>query len=157
MGTPEEREKVPDLLAQHWFFKGFSREDLQSFLRKGREINFSAGRRVLQEGEPAESFYILLAGVVSIKIIRQGQEELILSTLKNPGEIFGWSTLVEEGRFTATAECLENCRLLCFQRGDLEEFFDQHPLIGYKFMRNLARLIWQRLENTRALLVREIS
>lgn len=149
--------EVAEILAQHWFFKGFNREDLNSLLVKGQEVHSPAGSRILKEGEAAESFYILLRGTVSIKIIRQGHEELILSTLQHPGEIFGWSALVEEGRFTATADCLEDCQLICFQRKDLEDFFAQHPKLGYRFMKNLARLIARRLESTRALLVKEIS
>jgi len=65
--------------------------------------------------------------------------------------------LVEEGRFTATAECLEDSRLISFKRKDLEDFFAENPQLGYRFMKNLARLISRRLESTRALLFKEIS
>ncbi len=146
-----------ELIGQHWFFRNFSREDLELLLAQGQEVYYPAGSKVLKEGDPAESFYILLTGAVSIKIIRQGQEEFILSTLKHPGEIFGWSTLVEEGRFTATAECLEDCHLISFKRKDLDDFFAEHPPLGYRFMRSLAHLISRRLESTRALLIKEIS
>lgn len=156
-GSKEGKMKVREILGQHWFFRNFSREDLELMLAQGQEIYYPAGSKVLTEGESAESFYILLAGVISIKIVRQGHEELILSNLRHPGEIFGWSTLVEEGRFTATAECEEDCRLISFKRKDLEDFFAQHPQLGYRFMRSLARLISRRLENTRALLIKEIS
>ncbi|MGB9700074.1 MAG: Crp/Fnr family transcriptional regulator [Thermodesulfobacteriota bacterium] len=149
--------EVAETVGQHWFFKSFTPEELKLLLAKGQQVFFPAGSKILQEGKPAESFYILLAGAVSIKIIRQEHEEFILSTLKHPGEIFGWSTLVEEGRFTATAECLEDCRLISFKRKDLEDFFAEHPQLGYQFMRSLARLISRRLESTRALLFKEIS
>ncbi len=149
--------RMTEIIGQHWFFKSFSQEDLELLVSKGQEIHYSASSRILKEGDPAESFYILLAGAVSIKIIRQEHEEFILSTLKHPGEIFGWSTLVEEGRFTATADCLEDCRLISFKRKDLEDFFAVHPRLGYQFMRSLARLISRRLESTRALLLKEVS
>lgn len=149
--------KGREIIGQHWFFKNFSREDLELFLAQGQEVDYPAGSKILKEGDPAESFYILLTGAVSIKMIRQEHEEFILSTLRHPGEVFGWSTLVEEGRFTATAECLEDCRLISFKRKDLEDFFAEHPALGYLFMRNLARLISRRLERTRALLIKEIS
>lgn len=149
--------EVAEQIGKHWFFRNFSRGDLELLLAQGQEVDYRAGSIILKEGDPAESFYILLRGAVSIKIIRQGQEEFILGTLKHPGEIFGWSTLVEEGRFTATAECLEDCRLISFKRKELEDFFANHPQLGYRFMRSLARLISRRLESTRALLIKEIS
>lgn len=146
-----------EILAQNWFFRGFTPGELEALLACGQEIHCPGGTRILKEGEPAESFYILLTGVISIKIFRPEHGELILSTLKQPGEIFGWSALVEEGRFTATAECLEDSRLISFKRADLENFFLQNPQFGYRFMKNLALLISRRLERTRALLVKGIS
>ena len=83
--------------------------------------------------------------------------ELVLSTLQQPGEIFGWSVFVEEGRSTATAECLEETRILSFKKEDLEDFFAKNPSLGYFFMKRLASLISRRLESTRALLVKQIS
>jgi len=83
--------------------------------------------------------------------------EPMVSSLKRTGEIFGWSALVEGGRSTATAECLEDSRILSFQRKDLEKLFARQPQLGYEFMKRLARLIYRRLENTRNLLLKEIS
>jgi len=144
-------------LARSWFFKGLERGEVDSLLSMGQEILYPAGGKILVEGEPAESFHILVQGTVSIKMQAEEYGELVLSTLKEPGEIFGWSALVEEGRFTATVECLEDCRIVSFQRADLENLFQRNPRLGYRFMKNLARLISRRLDRTRALLLKEIS
>ncbi|MDI6756382.1 MAG: cyclic nucleotide-binding domain-containing protein, partial [Thermodesulfobacteriota bacterium] len=113
--------------------------------------------KVLIEGEPLRAFYVLLKGAVSIKMRLAEHGELVLSTLKETGEIFGWSALVEEGRSTATAECLEETRILSFAKKDIEDLFRRNPALGYQFMKRLATLISRRLQNTRALLVKEIS
>jgi CRP-like cAMP-binding protein len=144
-------------LAKNWFFEGFESAQIDALLAIGQEGSYPAGGKVVVEGEPADSFHILVQGVVSIKMRAEEHGELVLSTLQQPGEIFGWSVFVEEGRSTATAECLKETRVLSFKKGDLEDFFAKNPSLGYFFMKRLASLISRRLENTRALLVKQIS
>ncbi|MDH4265803.1 MAG: cyclic nucleotide-binding domain-containing protein [Deltaproteobacteria bacterium] len=144
-------------LAQSWFFKGFARAQIDTLLANGQEVSYPAGEKVLVEREPAESFHILVQGAVSIKMRIEEHGELVLSTLTQSGEIFGWSALVEGGRFTATAECLEESRIISFKRKNLEDLFTRDPNLGYLFMKRLALLISRRLEGTRTLWLKEIS
>jgi CRP-like cAMP-binding protein len=144
-------------LSGSWFFEGFETDQLDALLRVSREIVCPAGKDIISEGEPAETFYILLAGVVSLKVSALEQGELVLSTLRKTGEIFGWSALVEGGKSTASAECLEESSLLALKKSDLEDLFAANPRLGYHFMKKLASLISRRLEKTRSLLLREIS
>jgi CRP/FNR family cyclic AMP-dependent transcriptional regulator len=144
-------------LTGSWFFKGFPGAQIDALLALGKEVSCPAGGIVLAEGEPAESFHILVQGVVSIKMRTEEHGELVLSTLKEAGEIFGWSALVEEGRSTATVECLKETQVLSFQRQDLEDLFARNPALGYRFMKRLAGLISRRLETTRTLLIKGIS
>jgi CRP-like cAMP-binding protein len=95
--------------------------------------------------------------VISLKMSAREQGELVLSTLRKTGEIFGWSALVEGGKSTASAECLEESYLLALRKEDLENLFTGDPRLGYQFMRKLASLISHRLEKTRSLLLGEIS
>ena len=144
-------------LARIWFFKGFAGPELDALLALGKEILYPAGGIGVLEGEPAEAFHFLVQGMVSIKMRAEEHGELVLKTLKQTGEIFGWSALVEEGRSTATAECLEETKVLSFKKEDLEVLFAKDPALGYRFMKRLAGLISRRLESTRALLLKQIS
>jgi len=149
--------KFREGLAGTWFFKGFEEAQLDALLGLAKEAVFPIGKDIISEGDPAENFYILLAGVVSLKMSAREQGELVLSTLRQTGEIFGWSALVEGGRSTASAECLEESYVLVFKKKDLENLFTKDFRLGYQFMKKLASLISRRLENTRSLLLREIS
>jgi CRP-like cAMP-binding protein len=144
-------------LAGNWFFKGLEGTQIDTLIGLGQYTSYAAGEKVVVEGEPAESFHILVQGAVSIKMRMEQHGEMVLSILKQTGEIFGWSALVEGGRSTATAECLEEARVLSFRKRDLEDLFARDPVLGYCFMKRLAGLISRRLESTRALLVKQIS
>ena len=144
-------------LAGTWFFEGFEKAQLDALLRLAQEMVYPAGEEIVSEGDPAEAFYILLAGVISLKMSAKEHGELVLSTLRQTGEIFGWSALVEGGRSTASAESLEESYVLAFRKKDIEDLFTQDPRLGYRFMKRLAGLISRRLENTRGLLLKGIS
>lgn len=116
-----------EILAQNWFFKDFSETQIDTLLALGREVSFPAGGKVVVEGEPAESFHILLQGTISIKMRVEEHGELVLNTLRRAGEIFGWSALVEEGHSTASTECLEEAKVLSFKKKDLEDLFVRTP------------------------------
>jgi len=144
-------------LTRNWFFKGLSKTQIEALLGVAQQASYAAGERVVVEGEPAESFHILVQGAVSIKMQMEGHGEMVLSILKQTGEIFGWSALVEGGRSTATAECLKDTKVLSFGRKELENLFARNPVLGYCFMKRLAGLVSRRLESTRTLLVKQIS
>jgi CRP-like cAMP-binding protein len=152
-----ERMIFRERLARNWFFKGFSKTQIEALLGLAQQASYVAGEKVVVEGEPAKSFHILVQGAISIKMRMEGHGEMVLSILKQTGEIFGWSALVEGGRSTATAECLEDSKVLSFGRKDLESLFTRDPGLGYCFMKRLAGLVSRRLESTRALLVKQIS
>jgi CRP-like cAMP-binding protein len=149
--------KFREGLAGTWFCKDFEKAQIDALMGLAEEVVYPVGKEIISEGDPAETFYILLAGVVSLKMNAKEHGEMVLSTLRHTGETFGWSALVEGGRSTASAECLEECYVLAFKRKDLENLFAQEPQLGYRFMRKLASLISRRLENARSLLLKEIS
>jgi len=142
---------------QNWFFDGFREKEMATLLSLGCEALHPQGEKIAVQGKPADSFHILIHGMVVVKIETKEHGEMILSTLKKAGDLFGWSALLEEGRSTATVECLEESRILSYRKKDLETLFEQDPKLGYRFMRRLARLISNRLESTRALLIQYLS
>ena len=148
---------TPKELAGKWFFKGFELGQIEALLSLGRPAAYPKGGKILLEGDPADFFGILVKGAVAIRMKAQEHGELVLNTLEEPGEIFGWSALVEEGRSTATVDCLEDTSILRFAKKDAEDLFLKDPVLGYRFMKRLASLIARRLENTRALLVQGID
>jgi CRP-like cAMP-binding protein len=153
----QEEMILETVLRQNWFFEAFEERHLKGLLKLAQEQAFPAGQEIILEGEPAEAFYILLEGAVSIKMSAKEHGEMVLSTLRQTGEILGWSALVEGGRSTASAECLEHTRVLFLRKKDLEDLFTQDPALGYQFMKRLAILISRRLESTRAFLFKGIS
>ncbi len=147
----------PEKLRRNWFFKGFNKAQIEALLALARPAAYPKNGKILLEGDPAEFFYILVEGSVAIKMRAQEHGELVLNTLRQPGELFGWSALVDEGRSTASVECLKKTKILAFKKDDAERLFSNDPALGYLFMKRLAILISRRLENARSLLIGGIT
>ena len=119
--------------------------------------SYDPGTEIFEEGEEAHYLYILKEGNVALVVKTESREEVIVGTIINAGEIFGWSSLVEPYIMTASAICLAKTSLYIVQRKPIEALFLKEPLFGFHFMKKLAALTSKRLRDTRAQLFNYIS
>ena len=75
------------------------------------------------------------------------EKQTIHFTVNQPGEIIGWSALVEPYKYTATAMCKSDTRVVRMSRESLEEIIIQHPSDGLAILRHLTGIISQRLRH----------
>ncbi len=70
-----------------------------------------------------------------------------LSFLKNnPGEMFGWSALVEPNEYTATAQCVKESKVIKVDGELLARVFERHSSEeGLMVMKRLAGVVASRL------------
>lgn len=122
-----------------------------------RRQTHAAGVELFDVGEPARFLYVLESGTVALVIRTGAREEVIISTISKPGDVFGWSALVEPRILTASAECLAETQLLAIDAAELEALFEAQPQEGLTFMRRLAGLIALRLRDTQNRLISSVS
>jgi CRP-like cAMP-binding protein len=65
-----------------------------------------------------------------------------------PGEMLGWSSLVEGARFAATAVVAEPARLVQIDAARLRAICDDDPQFGYEFIRRTMLALANRLTVT---------
>ena len=76
---------------------------------------------VFEKGEEADSMYIIESG--------RAQVELETPIVLEKGDYFGEMGLVNNNPRTATITTLEEVKLLQLKKEDLEELFDEHPVL----------------------------
>ena len=107
------------------------------------------GAVIFREGDPQDDLYIVLEGRVALEIYVPGQGRVRLLTLE-PGEVFGWSSVVPQvRRRTATAVALVPCRLAAVDAPALLRLCGEYPELGCIVMRRLNHVIAKRLLTTR--------
>ncbi len=100
-----------------------------------------------REGDEANDLFFLKEGEIELRFEMPGREtgpEMAISRVK-PGDTFGWSALVPPHRYTLSSYCASTrCAFYRLDRQELLRLFDDHPRIGYIFMRNLTLVIAKR-------------
>ena len=76
---------------------------------------------VFEKGEEADSMYIIESG--------RAQVELENPIILEPGDYFGEMGLINNNPRNATITTLEEVKLLQLKKDDLEELFDEHPVL----------------------------
>ena len=123
-------------------FKGVAHEIMEEIVNICFEGNYAQDTVLFKKGEEAERLYILEEGSVKLIIENGGT---ITFTLDEPGEVFGWSSMVESGHYTASGVCATDIKVLKIERDELDKIFNRHPDVGVKVLKRLAGVISQRL------------
>jgi CRP-like cAMP-binding protein len=125
-------------------FRALKPEAVEAIAKSLVEESRETGQFLFRHGEPAEYLYILVEGRVRLSIGDMGHMTLVVS---NPGDAFGWSSLVQPDHYTASAECLVPCKVSKIGRERLADIFDKDPVSGLQFYKRLVELVAQRLED----------
>jgi CRP-like cAMP-binding protein len=123
-------------------FKGVSQRFITKIATNSDEENLKKNAVVFSKGREASHFYVLVDGAVEISIGKKTGDHF---SVNRPGEIFGWSALVEPYTYTATAKCTEETKVIKISRDLIEHTISEHPAEGLAFLKNLTSIIAQRL------------
>ena len=118
---------------------------------------FQCGEVIHEYGQPVRSVFILNSGAVDILMPKTNR---LLYTVRDPGALLGWSSMVGRTTSSATLRCHEEAVLLRLDKKKLNDIFRRNSACGMVFYRKLSEEIGQRLTNAYqviSLLLGEIS
>ena len=115
------------------------------------------GGVIVTEGRNASALYVVRSGQVAIqqaiRVPHAFRSRRTTIAVCRPGEVVGWSALVEPYKYTGSAVAWESCRLISVDGKMLRRALDTHPELGYKVMRSLSALMSKRLGQTAEALI----
>lgn len=123
-------------------FKGLPQAVLGEIAAVCEEFRLRKGEFALKAGQPADFFYILAEGRARVTI---GERAHIHFVSCDPGDIFGWPSLVDRPVYTASVECLEDCKFLRIPKEKLSQILAGNPSSQADFYKRLAATIGHRL------------
>ncbi len=136
------------ILKVHSFFKDLKKEYLALIVGCATNVVFKPGEIVLQEGKPADRFYLIREGMVTIEVLAGNNEPITIQTLHG-GDILGWSWLIPPYQNRFNCRAVETTKTIALDgrclRGKCEENHD----LGYDLLMRITRVFTQRLEATR--------
>lgn len=93
------------------------------------------GQLVVREGDPADSLFIILQGVVKVFVSDGAGRDMVLGT-QGPGEYFGEMSL-DEGPRSASVQTLEASRFLVVPKAEFRNFILRNPAFALSLIDKL--------------------
>jgi len=138
------RHRVPESgshtmpVASQYLCQGLSAAELDRLRGVCRARSFTAGETIFKAGDPGDSFYFLISGVVDILIRTESKQERRLVTM-SPGMSFGEFALVTDDPRSAHARAASEAACQEVRFADIPED------IKVKLLVNLAKELARRL------------
>lgn len=128
-------------------FDGLDDDQLEALITAGEEFEASGGAELFREGTPADAWYVLLAGKITLHR-RVGNEETLVAAMTSPGQwAGGFGAWDEHSLYFATARVEEAARGLKVPSSALRDLADSWFPFGVHFIRGMANTV-RRVEAT---------
>ncbi len=119
--------------------------DVDWMIAQGRKETVPGGAAVIEEGRPVGALYVVLDGVLSVRLKARPDRELARLGV---GEIAGEMSLIEARPPSATVRAVGNAVVLAIPRARLEAKLAQDQGFAARFYRALATFLSDRLRST---------
>lgn len=143
------------LLSKFPIFNELSHEQLERIVEAGKEVTFNKGEIIVKEGESGQTMYLILEGEVEVsktltlrvsKSDFESREKTITRFSSKDHLFFGEMALLGDSTRTATVAALTDCSLYSIKKDDFEALGEEYPVLGYKLVRNISRILCDYLK-----------
>jgi CRP-like cAMP-binding protein len=137
MPTPSERKAghprldKRGILSAHPFFQGLGPELIDQLSAHAITRCVKAGTVICAKGDPGDSLFAVVAGIVRISAPSVEGKETVFAQLA-AGEIFGELALLDGQPRSADAAAMTDCELMMINRRDFVPLMHDHPEIAFK-------------------------
>jgi CRP/FNR family transcriptional regulator, cyclic AMP receptor protein len=142
------KDSLIETLREIRFLHDIGPMHLEQIAKIAQVRDLKEGDVVFRQGDAAQYIYLLVYGNVSLEICAAGSGCQQILTL-GPGELLGWSSMLEQLSYTARARALVATRLVEINVAQLLAMCDHDPQFGYELMRQVALALAKRLSATR--------
>jgi CRP/FNR family cyclic AMP-dependent transcriptional regulator len=116
-------------------FEGLSRRQLKAVADVAEVASFMAGTSLVKEGEPGESFFVILTGEAKITVNGKTVHRAI------PGDHFGEISLLDGGPRTASVVSETPMTVVMVERPAFTKLLRKDPALALQLLRSMARAI----------------
>jgi len=134
-------------LTGHDVFELLRPDQIRTISETAEELLLKAGDTVFRRGERADDFYIVLKGQVALRFPTREGLNLLIDEVGR-GAIFGSCVCFQIDRYTLTAQCTEDSKLLKIPAAALKQLLDDDPVLGYAVQTMISRAYFKRYIDT---------
>ena len=141
-------ENLERIIAECPFFAGLEPAYLNLIVGCASNVRFDAGSYVFREGTPADTFYLIREGKVTVEIFAAHRPSMVVATI-GEGEILGWSWLLPPYVWKFNGKAVHNVRAIALDGKCLRRKCEENHDLGYEVLKRLVQVIEHRLDDAR--------
>jgi CRP/FNR family transcriptional regulator, cyclic AMP receptor protein len=149
---PPFAEPLDRAIAKHPFLAGLTLEQVNILVENSMRVRFKQDETIFREGDPANRFYLIEKGKVSLETHVKDRPGLHVQTL-GAGDVLGWSWLFPPYYWQFDAQAVEPTIAIFFYGTRLREQCEQNHELGYELLKRMANIVISRLQATRKELI----
>ena len=126
------------------FLEDLPAEYIERITEVSQMRDYVNGEAIFHEGEPAGMMYLIVSGVVCLKICDGGQNSKQIVRL-HTGELLGWSALTNNRLYAATAVVDGPTRVIEIDGARVQAYCQEDAKFGYEILRRTIQTLSKRL------------
>jgi small-conductance mechanosensitive channel len=134
----DERAEARAILRSEALFDCMSDAQLENVLRNSQLQRYGRGERLIREGDPGDSMFVMLRGDAAVSVARNGASVRV--GVMRPGDCFGEFALLTGEPRSATIQAENDCEVLEISKQVMAEVLRESP----EYLSALSELLAQR-------------
>lgn len=143
-----EAPPLETFLTEHTLLKGLPPRYATLLCECASDVRFDEGDIIFRHGDPADRFYLIQDGRVSLDISSHTGETLTIQTLE-AGDVLGFSWLFPPYIWYFDARAMKVTRAFALPGTILRGKCEQDPRLGYELMKRFSAVLHARMQATR--------
>ena len=131
------------------FFNAFSEKQLAELAKVTEKKTFKKGSQIYKEGDRANHIFIVSKGWVKLRKIDSEKDIDISFENRGKGELFGAACFMKPQEYTLNAFCMEDSEVIAMNADDLFDLFHKDYQIGYLFLKEIAKVYFERYKSVK--------
>ena len=145
-------ETLEEMIVKHPFWTGLNPHYFDLLNGCATFERFGVDQSIFKEGGNADQFYLIQNGRVTLDAFVPGRGVITVQTV-SAGDALGWSWLFPPYQWHFTARGSDVTEAIVFAAKTLRDEAEQNHGFGYELIKRVSKLLLQRLQETRLLLV----
>ena len=138
------KPSIEERVASSELFAGLPPDVVRALAEHATVRRAAEGEVIFHYGDPANTFYLVLGGRVSVEVAAIEGPALVLQQ-PSPGAVLGWSWLIAPHVWSFQARAETDAELIEFDGVALRARCEQSPEFGYPLLKRISALMSERL------------
>ncbi|MCA1726272.1 MAG: Crp/Fnr family transcriptional regulator [Actinobacteria bacterium] len=143
--SPTQPHQAAAFLAATPLFLELPEPELSHVAERTVERSYERGEALFHQGDPGDSLFVLVSGLVKVYVTSERGDEMVLATLRPP-DSFGELALIDGDPRSASIRALEPTVALTLGRAALLDLLQKEAHVASALLRSVGSLVRELIE-----------